>query len=58
MKGSDFVATVRLSTPDDQTLAEPGDTCERVPASSLVWLAAQKLIVEAPAAAVSQKRGA
>ncbi len=28
---SDFVAVVRISNRDDETLAAPGETCERVP---------------------------
>jgi hypothetical protein len=30
LNGRDFVAVVRLSTGSDQTLAMPGETCERV----------------------------
>lgn len=45
MNGADYVATVRLSTKENLTLAEPGQTCERVSASSLGWLAEQGLIV-------------
>ena len=45
MNGADYLATVRLSTKQNETLAEPGEPCERVPASSLPWLAAQGLIV-------------
>ncbi len=29
--GADFVAVVRISNRDDETLAAPGETCERVP---------------------------
>jgi hypothetical protein len=38
LKGADFRALRRLSTADDETLAEIGDTCERVPAESLEGL--------------------
>lgn len=40
-----YVATVRLTTKDGRVLAMPGETCERVPASSLPWLIDQGLIV-------------
>lgn len=40
LKGKDYIALRRLSTKDDQTLAVPGETCERVPASSLPSLLA------------------
>lgn len=50
MNGADFIATVRLSTLKNETLAAIGETCERVPASSLGWLAAQGLIQQAPQA--------
>lgn len=48
--GRDFVALVRLSTkggpgnPHGTTLAMPGETCERVPESSLAWLERGKRI--------------
>jgi hypothetical protein len=35
LSGKDFRACVRLSTKADVTLAEAGDTCERVPVQSL-----------------------
>jgi hypothetical protein len=38
MTGADFVATVRLSTRDNTTLALPGESCDRVPAASLAGL--------------------
>jgi len=38
MSGADFVAVVRLSDKANKTLAQPGETCARVPASSLEWL--------------------
>jgi hypothetical protein len=47
VNGADYVAAVRLSAADDTTLAEPGDTCDRVPAVSLPWLLEQGLIAEA-----------
>lgn len=52
MDGRDYVATVRLSTRDNDTLADPGERCDRVPVDSLPWLAEQKLIVLAPDAAI------
>lgn len=44
MTGSDYIARVRLSDREDTTLAEVGQTCERVPDDSLPWLAEQGLI--------------
>ena len=49
MNGADYIAVVRLSTKANDTLALPGETCERVPASSLSWLVAQGLIEYRPA---------
>lgn len=46
LSGSDYIAKVRLSDKENNTLAEEGETCEKVPAESLPWLAKQKLIVE------------
>ena len=40
LNGRHYRALRRLSTKDDQTLALPGQTCERVPASSLAPLLA------------------
>jgi hypothetical protein len=40
MNGKDYRALRRLSTRDDVTLAHVGETCERVPASSLPGLLA------------------
>jgi hypothetical protein len=45
MNGADYVATERLTTKAGDVLALPGDTCERVPESSLPWLVEQELIV-------------
>lgn len=42
--GRQFRALARLSDKDDGTLAEVGETCERVPASSLPWLWANGVI--------------
>ena len=47
MDGKNFVATVRLSTKANDTLAMPGERCDRVPASSLPWLVEQGLVVPA-----------
>ncbi|HXG56677.1 MAG TPA: hypothetical protein VNJ03_14970 [Vicinamibacterales bacterium] len=44
MKGSDYVARVRLSDAENKTLALPGKTCEKVPESSLPWLLKQKMV--------------
>lgn len=40
MTGKDFIALRRLSTKADETLALPGETCERVPDTSLPALLA------------------
>lgn len=40
MKGKDYRALRRLSTKDNKTLAEVGETCERVPVQSLAPLLA------------------
>lgn len=48
MNGRHFIALRRLSTKDDTTLAVPGETCERVPVSSLPGLLASGKIVPAP----------
>lgn len=50
MNGADFVAVVRLSNRENETLALPGETCDRIPASSLAWLAEQGLVSERPRA--------
>jgi hypothetical protein len=44
LQGKDFVARVRLSDRRDTTLAVEGQTCERVPASSLAGLLADGAI--------------
>lgn len=38
LDGHQYRAVRRLSTKGDLTLAEPGETCERVPTASLPWL--------------------
>lgn len=48
LNGADYIATVRLSDRENNTLAVPGETCWRVPQESLGWLAEQALIVPAP----------
>jgi hypothetical protein len=50
LQGKDFVARVRLSDRRDTTLAVEGQTCERVPVSSLAGLLADGAIVPAPVA--------
>lgn len=47
LDGRTYVALRRLSTKADETLAEVGETCERVPASSLPWLLASGKIAPA-----------
>jgi hypothetical protein len=37
-RGAEYIATVRLSTKANETLALPGDACGRVPDASLDWL--------------------
>lgn len=49
MNGRDYIALRRLSTKADVTLAAVGETCERVPASSLPGLLASGKIMPAPA---------
>lgn len=39
MNGNDYIAVRRLSDKQGRTLADVGETCERVPAESLGWLA-------------------
>lgn len=48
MNGADYVATTRLSTKKNVTLADVGERCDRVPAESLPWLIEQGLIVPMP----------
>jgi hypothetical protein len=48
MNGADYVATERLTTKKGDVLAEIGERCDQVPASSLDWLAEQGLIVLKP----------
>jgi hypothetical protein len=45
LDGRAYRAVVRLSTKADVTLALPGESCERVPVTSIPWLLAQGLIV-------------
>jgi hypothetical protein len=44
LNGKDYRARVRLSNAADETLAGEGQTCERVPVSSLPWLLTSHLI--------------
>lgn len=44
MTGKDFRARVRLSTKADVTLADVGETCDRVPPASLPGLLASRKI--------------
>lgn len=52
LNGKDFRALRRLSTKDDTTLANVGQTCEKVPTSSLAALLASGKIepIEKPKA--------
>lgn len=54
LDGADYRARVRLSTKDDETLARPGETCERVPVSSLPGLLASRKIEPLPVADVAR----
>ena len=45
MSGKDYVAQTRLTDRAGEVLAEVGETCERVPASSLLWLVDQGLVI-------------
>lgn len=58
LNGTHFRAVRRLSTGHDETLADVGETCERVPASSLSWLLTDRLIepIEPPPAPVADAR--
>jgi hypothetical protein len=49
MNGKDYIALRRLSLADDTTVAAVGETCERVPPSSLESLLASGKIAPAPA---------
>lgn len=53
LRGRDFRALRRLSTPDDETLAAVGETCERVPAGGLAQLLASGKIEPAGGAATA-----
>ena len=57
LHGSNFRALRRLSTKDDVTLALVGETCERVPASSLpALLASGKIVPIEPEPDVAPRR--
>lgn len=51
LQGKNFRALRRLSTKDNLTLAEVGETCERVPVSSLGWLLSSRKIEPVPESA-------
>jgi len=57
MNGADYIALRRLSTTDDQTLALVGESCARVPASSLPGLLASGKIELSHADPPVKKRG-
>lgn len=51
-RGADYIANGELSALDGTVLAAAGETCERVPVSSLGWLEEQGLVTrqaDAPA---------
>jgi len=48
MNGQDYRAVRRLSTKADETLADVGETCERVPVESLPMLLASGKIARVP----------
>jgi len=50
LKGKNYRALRRLSTAEDETLAEEGETCDRVPVQSLAPLLASGHIEPATAA--------
>jgi hypothetical protein len=57
LKGKDFIALRRLSDAAGRTLADVGETCERVPASSLPGLLAHGAkIAPAPKAEPSRRK--
>ena len=56
MNGSDYVAVVRLTNKAGQVLAMPGETCERVPVTSLAQLAINGDIQKRPAPEKSARR--
>lgn len=47
MKGSDYIAVVRLTTREG-VVAQVGERCDYVPVDSLSWLLAQGRIALAP----------
>ena len=47
MNGADYIAKVRISGEDDETLAAPGEACDAVPSTSLGWLLEQGYIIAA-----------
>ena len=57
LKGADYIATRRLSDIDDNTLADIGDTCERVPAVSMASLVKQGWIKKRPSKKTTKKKG-
>ena len=57
MNGVDYVALRRLSDKADETLAAVGETCDRVPASSLPGLLASGKILYLPQLPVADHEG-
>lgn len=64
LRGEDYRARRRLSDKDDRTLAEVGETCERVPVDSLsallasghIELAVERRAEPAPGASLWRRR--
>lgn len=48
-EGAAYCAKVRLTDLKGNVLAQPGETCAKVPSTSLGWLLEQGLIERAPA---------
>lgn len=58
LNGKDFRALTRISSRDNTTVAEIGETCERVDPSALGWLLQGKSIERIePAAVVTKTKG-
>lgn len=54
LAGANYRAVRRLSSKDDETLADAGDSCARVPVASLAWLLEQGHIEAIPGAVISE----
>jgi len=58
MKGTDFVAVVRLTNKAGEVLAAAGSACDSVPEASLEWLERDGLIRRAEPTASPRRRKA